>query len=113
MSAREFRRQYSCNIEIELLRRTSVDSSIRSDYDGSHVTIHFAQTLNDKYRRGPYELCRAIIGVALTNKRVDNLALTREAANGSGENGWTSVHETHTRRQWGTQLRNAVPASEE
>ena len=112
MSAREFRRQYSCNVEIELLRRTSVDSSIRSDYDGSCVTIHFAHT-ERSYRWGPYELCRAIIGVALTNKRVDNLALTREAANGSGENGWTSVHETHTRRQRDTRLRNAVPASEE
>ena len=43
-SAREFRRQYSCNVEIELLRRTLVDSSIRSDYDGSCVTIHFADT---------------------------------------------------------------------
>ena len=37
VSAREFCRQYSCNVEIELLRRTSVDSSIRSDYDGSRV----------------------------------------------------------------------------
>ena len=44
MSAREFRRQYSCNVEFELLRRTSVDSSIRSDYDGSCVTRHFADT---------------------------------------------------------------------
>ena len=44
VSAREFRRQYNYNVEIELLRRTSVDSSIRSDYDGSRVTIHFADT---------------------------------------------------------------------
>ena len=44
VSAREFRRQYSCNVEFELLRRTSVDSSIRSDCDGSCVTIHFADT---------------------------------------------------------------------
>ena len=44
VSAREFRRQYSCNVEIELLRRTSVDSSIRSDYDGSRITRHFADT---------------------------------------------------------------------
>ena len=44
VSAREFRRQYNCNVEIELLRRTSVDSSIRSDYDGSRVTRYFADT---------------------------------------------------------------------
>ena len=44
VSARELRRQYSCNLEFELLHRTSVDSSIRSDYDGSCVTIHFADT---------------------------------------------------------------------
>ena len=41
---RKFRRQYSCNVKIELLRRTSVDSSIRSVYDGSCVTRHFADT---------------------------------------------------------------------
>ena len=40
VSAREFSRHYSCNVEFELLRRTSVDSSIRSDYDGSCVTRH-------------------------------------------------------------------------
>ena len=32
------------HVEIELLRRTSVDSSIRSDYDGSRVRRHFADT---------------------------------------------------------------------
>ena len=44
VSAREFRRQCSCNVEFEILRRTSVDSSICSDYDGSCVTIRFAGT---------------------------------------------------------------------
>ena len=32
------------NVEFQLLRRTSVDSSIRSEYDGSCVTRHFADT---------------------------------------------------------------------
>ena len=54
VSAREFRRQYSCNVEIELLRRTSVNSSIRSDYDGSRVTRHFA----DNERSIPSESVR-------------------------------------------------------
>ena len=77
MSARELRRQYSRNVVVEILRRTPADSSIRSDYDGNRVTRHFAQTLNEAYRRGSYELLRAIIGVELTNKRVD---MTRATA---------------------------------
>ena len=40
---------------VELLRRTSADSSIRSEYAGSHVTIHLADA-------------------ELTSKRVDIIA---------------------------------------
>ena len=56
------------------------------------------QTLNEAYRRSPYELRRAITGVALTIIRVDNIALTRETASRSGEKRVDVRSRTHTQR---------------
>ena len=69
------------------------------------------QTLNEAYRRSPYELRRMITGVALTIIRVDNIALTRETASRSGEKR-VDVRSRYVHIM-ATQLRHEVPASEE
>ena len=104
MSAREFRRQNSCNVKIELLRTTSVDSSMRSDYDGSCVTRHFADT--ERSIPSDSESIRTSAndnGVALTIIRVDSEQVGRT---------WVDVSSRYAHSK-ATQLRHAVPASEE
>ena len=44
VSARELCMQWNRNVVVEILRGTSADSAMLSDYDGSSVTRYFADT---------------------------------------------------------------------